>query len=174
MVQFLLRIVFFLNGNLGTVTPLAQTGNPKPRVFRLIEDRAIVNRYGFNSEGHEAVRKRLAEVKSDSNFKGVVGVNLGKNKESNDAAADYVEGLKAFHDLADYFVINISSPNTPNLRDLQSKENLIKLFTRINQARQGLGRNPPLFLKLAPDLNESQRNEIAEVITSGELKVIIE
>lgn len=141
-------------------------------MFRLIEDRAIVNRYGFNSEGHEAVRRRLEQVKSDSNFKGIVGVNLGKNKESSDAAADYVQGLKAFHDLADYFVINISSPNTPNLRDLQSKENLIKLFGQINRARHSLGRNPPLFLKLAPDLNESQRKDIADVVTSGEFKVM--
>lgn len=151
---------------------MAQPGNPKPRVFRLIEDRAIVNRYGFNSEGHEAVRKRLEQVKSDSNFKGIIGVNLGKNKESKDAAADYIEGLKAFNDLADYFVINVSSPNTPNLRDLQSKENLIKLFRQINKARSGLGMNPPLFLKLAPDLNESQRKDIADVVTSGEFKVI--
>lgn len=131
----------------------------------------MINRYGFNSDGHEAVYNRLKEVKSDPNFEGIVGVNLGKNKLSEDAAFDYMEGLRKFADLADYFVVNISSPNTPGLRNLQSKNNLQNLLLKLNETRETLKRQPPLLLKLAPDLTEQERQNIAEVILQKKTKV---
>ncbi|XP_074103048.1 dihydroorotate dehydrogenase 2 [Cotesia typhae] len=156
---------------IGSVTPNPQPGNPKPRVFRLNEDKAIINRYGFNSEGHEAVYKRLIELRRDSNFTGIIGVNLGKNKTSTDPVADYVEGVKKFSDVADYLVINISSPNTEGLRDLQGKEHLEKLLSLVNSVRQSMKSNPPLLLKLAPDLTNNQRQDVADVIQKSKCKV---
>jgi len=137
------------------VTPKPQSGNPRPRVFRLPEDHAIINRYGFNSDGHDVVWERLKKLKENKNFDGIIGVNLGRNKETKDAIQDYIDGIKRFTDVADYFVINVSSPNTPNLRSLQSKKNLEELLTRINAARESLGSKQPLLLKLAPDSLES-------------------
>jgi dihydroorotate dehydrogenase len=128
-----LRHVGFGFVEIGSVTPLAQAGNQKPRVFRLTEDEAIINRYGFNSDGHEKVWHRIQQLRANRNFKGVIGVNLGKNKMSEDAVGDYVEGLKLFAPCADYLVINISSPNTPGLRDMQQKDSLRTLLTRINE-----------------------------------------
>ncbi|CAD6208403.1 GSCOCG00003411001-RA-CDS [Cotesia congregata] len=156
---------------LGSVTPNPQPGNPKPRVFRLTEDKAIINRYGFNSEGHEAVYKRLLDLRSDSSFTGIIGVNLGKNKTSTDPVADYVEGVKKFSDVADYLVINVSSPNTEGLRDLQGKEHLEKLLSSINSVRQSMKSYPPLLLKLAPDLTNNQRQDVAEIIQKSKCKV---
>ncbi|XP_044599245.1 dihydroorotate dehydrogenase (quinone), mitochondrial [Cotesia glomerata] len=156
---------------IGSVTPNPQPGNPKPRVFRLIEDKAIINRYGFNSEGHEAVYQRLLDLRSDSSFTGIIGVNLGKNKTSTDPVADYVEGVKKFSDVADYLVINVSSPNTEGLRDLQGKEHLEKLLSSINSIRQSMKSNPPLLLKLAPDLTNNQRQDVADVIQKSKCKV---
>src|SRR6185369_13748378 len=109
---------------IGTVTPRPQTGNPAPRLFRLTEHRAIINRLGFNNEGHAAVARRLA----DRPRRGIVGVNLGANRDAADRVADYVAGVTRFADLADYLTINISSPNTPGLRDLQEKAALVTLL----------------------------------------------
>lgn len=156
---------------IGSVTPKPQSGNPKPRVFRLPEDKAVVNRYGFNSDGHDAVWKRLKGLKESKSFDGILGVNLGKNKETEDATRDYVDGIKRFVDVADYFVINISSPNTPGLRSLQNKRNLEELLTAVNAARESVGGKQPLFLKLAPDLSDSERQDVADVVLSEKSRV---
>ncbi|MGO9674598.1 MAG: quinone-dependent dihydroorotate dehydrogenase [Methylocella sp.] len=137
----------------GTVTPLPQAGNPRPRLFRLVRDEAVINRFGFNSEGFAAVESRLKRRKSKS---GIVGVNIGANKDSADRAADYARGVTAFAALADYFTINVSSPNTPGLRDLQQSEALDDLLARVIAARdQSAARSgrKPVLLKIAPDLS---------------------
>jgi len=156
---------------IGSVTPKPQPGNPKPRVFRLPEDNAVINRYGFNSDGHDIVWKRLKRLKENKNFGGILGVNLGKNKETKDAIQDYIDGIKRFTDVADYFVINISSPNTPGLRSLQNKKNLEELLTRINATRESVGSKQPLFLKLAPDLSDSERQDVADVVLNKKSRV---
>lgn len=155
----------------GSVTPKPQSGNPAPRVFRLPEDNAVVNRYGFNSDGHEVVWERLRRLKESKSFNGILGVNLGKNKETKDATQDYIDGIKRFMDIADYFVINISSPNTPGLRSLQSKKNLQELLTKINTARELVGSKQPLLLKLAPDLSDPERQDVADVILNKKSRV---
>ncbi|XP_003704735.1 dihydroorotate dehydrogenase 2 [Megachile rotundata] len=156
---------------IGSITPKPQPGNPKPRVFRLLEDNAVVNRYGFNSEGHDSVLERLRTLKDDKTFKGIVGINLGKNKTSEDAVQDYADGIKKFSNVADYFVINVSSPNTPGLRSLQSKQDLEHLLTKVNEVRQSIHSTQPLLLKLAPDLSDSERADIASVILKKKSKV---
>lgn len=145
----------------GTVTPRPQPGNPKPRMFRLTEDRALINRLGFNNRGLDAVRARLAARRGRA---GLVGANLGKNKESADAIADYVAGVAALAPLADYLVVNVSSPNTPGLRDLQRKSSLLALIAALKSARAAAVPSdpPPLLLKIAPDLSEGERAEVAE------------
>lgn len=153
------------------MTPKPQPGNPKPRVFRLLEDNAVVNRYGFNSEGHDVVWKRLKRLKENKNFNGILGVNLGKNKETKDATQDYIDGINRFMDVADYFVINVSSPNTPGLRALQNKKNLEELLIRINAARESAGSKQPLLLKLAPDLSDSERQDVADVVLNKKSRV---
>ncbi|KAL3860218.1 hypothetical protein ACJMK2_010373 [Sinanodonta woodiana] len=156
----------------GSVTPLAQPGNPKPRVFRLLEDKGVINRYGFNSEGHDAVYERLKvrEAETSVAVDGIVGVNLGKNKTSENAVGDYVKGVRKFGKVADYLVINVSSPNTPGLRDMQGKENLDNLLDKVSQARNLLQteKKPPLLVKIAPDLTDEDKQDIASVITKKE------
>jgi dihydroorotate dehydrogenase len=154
---------------IGGVTPLPQPGNPRPRLFRLMEDEAVINRMGFNSEGLEVVRGRLAARAR----RGIVGVNLGKNKEQADAAADYVAGALAFAPLVDFLVINVSSPNTPGLRALQSRAALEDLVGRVRAALAGLKSAPPLLLKVAPDLTEDDRREIAAVTLASGLDGLI-
>lgn len=153
----------------GTVTPRPQPGNPRPRVFRLPADRAIINRYGFNSAGHEQVAENLARFWKDcaaGKAPGFVAVNLGANKDSADRISDYVAGIKAFATLADFFVINISSPNTPGLRDLQGDRTLDDLLARSlaarDEAAEAAGRKP-LVLKIAPDLGESELDSVVQV-----------
>ncbi|KAF7283802.1 hypothetical protein GWI33_022842 [Rhynchophorus ferrugineus] len=157
---------------IGSVTPLAQVGNDKPRVFRLSNDKAIINRYGFNSEGYARVAQRVNEAKPNIGSL-ILGINLGKNKTTDDPIADYVQGIKMFANISDYLVINISSPNTPNLRSLQNKENLKKLLKALVSVRNNLcGKsNIPLLLKLAPDLTYQERQDIAEVLKLPECKV---
>lgn len=147
---------------IGTVTPLPQDGNSRPRLFRLPSDQAVINRMGFNNEGHVAIKARLTRRKG----KGIIGVNLGANRGSTDRIADYVLGIESFADLAAYFAINISSPNTPGLRDLQSREHLAELLDRCLSARNMTTPHVPLFLKLAPDLHDADLDEIAEIIAS--------
>lgn len=144
----------------GGVTPRPQPGNPRPRLFRLAEDGAIINRMGFNSEGLEAVRARLAARRRS----GIVGVNLGKNKDSTDAAADYVAGATALAPLVDFLVVNVSSPNTPGLRALQGREPLRDLLLQVKEALAGFTKTPPLLLKIAPDLTAEDRSDIAAVV----------
>lgn len=142
----------------GTTTPRPQSGNPKPRIFRLQQDRAVINRLGFNNEGHEAMEARL---KKRAGRGGIVGVNLGANKDTEDKAADYVIGIKRFESLASYFTVNVSSPNTPGLRGLQSRAELEDLLGRVLEAREG---QTPVLLKIAPDLVYEEREDIAAVV----------
>jgi dihydroorotate dehydrogenase len=143
----------------GTVTPRPQEGNSRPRLFRLGEDRAVINRLGFNNVGHAPVLERLRRRKHKP---GILGVNLGANKDSTDRIADYVAGINAFSDVASYFTINISSPNTPGLRNLQSAAELPALLMRLNEARQAQTRQVPMLLKIAPDLEADEMEAIAQ------------
>ncbi|RKP12275.1 Dihydroorotate dehydrogenase [Piptocephalis cylindrospora] len=173
----------------GSITPLAQPGNPQPRMFRLPEDRACINRYGFNSRGHayaeQVLQHRRATRSSPSSSLEEVprslkpgrllGVNLGKNKVSGpDDHSDYVKGVERFGPLADYLVINVSSPNTPGLRSLQARESLDKLIGEVMHARNALSSpQPPLVLKIAPDLDEAQMKDIASVALAHHVDGII-
>jgi dihydroorotate dehydrogenase len=150
----------------GSVTPRPQPGNPRPRLFRLVEQRAVINRMGFNNEGLEAFAQRLERRRNaGKRAPGIVGANLGKNKDTVDAADDYVIGVRRLAPLADYLVVNVSSPNTPGLRALQGRDPLRALLERVLEARAscGLTRNPPLLLKIAPDLTVEDKSDIAAV-----------
>jgi len=142
----------------GTVTPRPQAGNPRPRLFRLAADEAVVNRLGFNNDGHIAVHRRLTARRQG----GIVGVNLGANRDSADRVSDYVEGVRRFADVADYLVVNVSSPNTPGLRDLQERAALAALLDRVIETRNAASRRVPLLLKIAPDLDDAALAAIAE------------
>ena len=142
----------------GTVTPKPQAGNPKPRLFRLIEDKAVINRMGFNNHGQPAAYARLIEC---THMHGVIGVNIGANKDSADRIADYVAGVRAMSGVAKYLAINISSPNTPGLRQLQDEGALRALLSAVSEAREK--RAPPIFLKVAPDLGEGEPDQIVRV-----------
>jgi dihydroorotate dehydrogenase len=146
----------------GTVTPRPQPGNPKPRLFRLPAQRAVINRLGFNSEGLDVYTKNLRAL-GPSRARGIVGANIGRNKESTDAVADYVTGIRSVSDVADYVTVNISSPNTPGLRGLQNREELEQLLSAVQAARHTLPKKPPLLVKIAPDLDEAACEGIAEV-----------
>lgn len=150
----------------GTVTPAPQPGNPRPRLFRLTEDRAVINRFGFNSEGLEPFETRLRRRAR----RGVVGANVGANKESLDRIADYVTGLKRLWGLADYFTVNVSSPNTPGLRALQSRAALDELLGRVAEARAALTATlgpAPVFVKIAPDLIEAEIEDAVEACVAA-------
>ena len=155
---------------LGSVTPKPQPGNPRPRLFRLTRDHAVINRMGFNNQGIEAMAARL---RGRDPMRGIVGVNLGKNKDQADAAADYAAGTRALGPFADYLVINVSSPNTPGLRALQSRDALAALIAAVLEARALLKRRPPLLLKVAPDLVDADRRDIAEVALAAQLDGLI-
>jgi dihydroorotate dehydrogenase len=144
----------------GTLTPLPQGGNPRPRMFRLVEDKAVINRLGFNNHGQAVARERLAARRGRGRG-GVVGVNIGANKEAVDRIADYATGVRNLAQVADYLTINISSPNTPGLRALQSREALDELLAGVIEARGTSG--TPLFLKVAPDLEPADIDDIATV-----------
>ena len=147
----------FGSAEVGTLTPLAQEGNPRPRLFRLREDRAVINRLGFNNGGQEAAKKRLER----RSRRGIVGVNIGANKDSADRVADYVAGVRAMAPVADYLTVNISSPNTPGLRALQDRGSLDALLGAVMDARGGAP--VPVFLKVAPDLEREDVRDIAQV-----------
>jgi len=154
----------------GAVTPRAQPGNPRPRLFRLTEDRAAINRLGFNNAGMAAVRLRLEATRGA----GIVGVNLGANKDSPDRAEDYATVLAHLWDAADFFTLNVSSPNTERLRELQGRAALDRLLVRVVAARAGLpGPAKPLFLKVAPDLAEAEIADIAALARANRLDGII-
>jgi dihydroorotate dehydrogenase len=152
----------------GAVTPRPQAGNPKPRLFRLRDDRAVINRMGFNNEGLDAVKARL-EARQSAASPGVVGVNLGANKDSEDRAQDYAILLKALSGLADFFTVNISSPNTEGLRDMQTGQALDDLLKRVNDARWA----EPVFLKLAPDLEQAAIEPILKAVEQHRLSGLI-
>jgi len=154
---------------IGAVTPRPQPGNPRPRLFRLAEDRAAINRFGFNNDGMVAVRPRLAAARG----RGVVGVNLGANKDSADRAGDYAAVLAHLHDVADFFTVNVSSPNTERLRDLQGRAALDALLARVMEARAGVGLAKPVLLKIAPDLTETDLDDIVEVALAHRLDGIV-
>jgi dihydroorotate dehydrogenase len=144
----------------GTVTPRPQAGNPKPRIFRLVEDHAVINRLGFNNQGLAVARARLRAVRGRP---GIRGINIGANKDAADRVADYVAGLTELGPLASYVTINISSPNTPGLRGLQSKAEFEALLVALKAARAALPRRVPLLVKIAPDLDEHACADIAEL-----------
>lgn len=152
----------------GTVTPKAQDGNPKPRLFRLKKDQALINRMGFNNEGIDQLVENLKNRKSDI----IVGGNLGKNKVTDNALAlnDYLITFKALKSLVDYFVVNVSSPNTPGLRDLQEKGPLLEILLAL-QKENSL--NQPIFLKIAPDLTNTQLDDIIEIVQESKIAGII-
>jgi dihydroorotate dehydrogenase len=158
---------------IGTVTPKAQPGNPKPRIFRLTDDEAVINRFGFNSQGHAASLERLKHCSPDA----MIGVNIGANKDSADRIADYVAGIAAFAGVARYFTANISSPNTPGLRDLQARESLDALLSAIltERDRQAgiLGKRVPVFLKIAPDLTDEGLDDVAAEVLAHRLDGVI-
>ena len=154
---------------IGSVTPRPQPGNPQPRLFRLSDDHAVINRMGFNNRGLEAAAARLAARART----GIVGANLGKNKDTEDAASDYVKGVEILGPLADYLVINVSSPNTPGLRALQGRAPLEALIGKTREAVARLPAPKPLLLKIAPDLTEEDRADIADVALASGLDGLI-
>lgn len=144
----------------GTVTPRPQTGNPRPRLFRLTEDQAIINRLGFNNQGMHHAARNLKRRKGH----GIIGINIGANKDSQDRVADYVAGFQTLAPLADYVTVNVSSPNTPGLRGLQNRDELSHLLKRLTDTRTNMMLSLPIVLKIAPDLEELALDEIAEVV----------
>jgi dihydroorotate dehydrogenase len=147
---------------IGTVTPLVQPGNPRPRLFRLPQDEALINRMGFNNQGVEAVAARLKKRKKNV----LIGGNIGKNKATPNETAvrDYEICFEKLYDLVDFFIVNVSSPNTPNLRELQEKEPLKKLLSHLHQLSEAKPLAKPIFLKIAPDLTDQQLDEIVEIV----------
>jgi dihydroorotate dehydrogenase len=153
----------------GTITPLKQYGNPKPRVFRLVEDEALINRLGFNNHGAEIVKDRIKRNKK----LGLLGINIGPNKDSSDRLNDYLIGLKTFYDDADYITINISSPNTENLRTFHEGNKLQDLLKSIMEEKKNLNSNIPVAVKVSPDISEDQVSQISEILLEHEVKAII-
>ena len=153
----------------GTVTPKPQYGNPRPRVFRLEEDEALINRLGFNNKGSDEISSRIAKNKP----KGLLGINIGPNKDSNDRILDYVTCFKKFHDKADYITINISSPNTENLRDFHDRKGLTELITAINNEKKNQNSKIPIAVKISPDLNDNQIEIVSETLLENNIEVAI-
>lgn len=160
----------------GSVTPLPQPGNPKPRLFRLDEDQAVINRFGFNSKGLDHFAEKLRARKGLGRV-GIIGANVGKNRDASDAAADYATGITRVCGLADYLVCNVSSPNTPGLRSLQARTEIQALINRVLEARYNAApdknRLPPLLAKVGPDLDEAQLQDIAEVALASKIDGLI-
>ena len=172
VIDAILRLGFCFT-EVGTITPLAQAGNPRPRLFRLDRDQAAINRLGFCGDGHADVHARLTKRPQ---WPGTVGINIGANNDSGDLPADYVQGIEVFADVADYFAINVSSPNTPGLRDLQRADALDDLLARVLAARdeqaERFGRKPVL-LKIAPDLTLAELDEIVKCARSRKIDGLI-
>lgn len=170
--EALLRLGFGFT-EVGTITPRPQPGNPRPRIFRLVEDEAVINRLGFNNEGHDAAYGRLSAIRDS----GIIGVNIGANKDSEDRIADYVAGITRFYRLASYFTVNISSPNTPGLRDLQARSSLASLLGAVLAARTAEidrgAKRIPIFLKIAPDLTDEGMDDIAAEVLEHDLDGLI-
>jgi dihydroorotate dehydrogenase len=158
----------------GTVTPLPQPGNPKPRLFRLPKDQAIINRMGFNNDGAEVITQRIKDFK-EQNKSLIVGGNIGKNKNTpnEDAWQDYAKCFNALHDCVDYFVVNVSSPNTPGLRDLQRKDALKKILTNLQKLNETKKVKKPILLKIAPDLAIDELDEIIDLAMEIQLDGLV-
>jgi len=154
---------------IGTVTPIKQLGNPKPRIFRLEQDAALINRLGFNNDGIDIIKER---IKSEGK-KGILGINIGPNKDTKDQKNDFCLGLKNFFDIADYITINISSPNTEGLRDFHDQEKLLDLVISLNKIKKDNETNIPLLLKISPDINKSHISEIANAAIKNNISAII-
>jgi len=164
-----MALLGFSHIEVGTITPRPQPGNPKPRLFRLPQSRALINRMGFNNDGVEVLAQRLARKKPSGL---IIGANIGKNKDTPNAEAvnDYLICFNRLYDLVDYFTVNVSSPNTPGLRELQDKEPLMKLLSTLQEHNQ---QSKPVFLKIAPDLTVEQLDEIAEILHATKLSGVI-
>ena len=153
----------------GTITPLKQFGNPKPRVFRLEDDEALINRLGFNNDGIEEIKARIKSNKK----KGLLGINIGPNKDTNDQKNDFCLGLKNFFDLADYITVNISSPNTEGLRDFHDQKKLTDLLVSLNEIKKNKKTTVPLLLKISPDIKNSHIPEIADAAIKHNISAVI-
>jgi len=153
----------------GTITPLKQYGNSKPRVFRLVEDQALINRLGFNNHGSDIILDRIKSNKKQ----GVLGVNLGPNKDSNNRMNDYLKGVEKFHNVADYITINISSPNTENLRNFHEESKLQELLKLISKKKKELKTKIPTVVKISPDIEDNQIDLISEILLSNDISAII-
>ena len=153
----------------GTITPLKQYGNPKPRVFRLVEDEALINRLGFNNLGAQNIADRIKSNKQS----GLLGVNIGPNKDSENRLRDYIECLRTFHHTADYITINISSPNTEDLRSFHEQTKLDELLQTINKEKKDLNSKVPIAVKVSPDIDDQEVNKITEVLLSNNIEVVI-
>ena len=154
---------------IGTVTPLKQFGNPKPRIFRLEDDRALINRLGFNNDGIDIIKDRIKSEKK----KGILGINIGPNKDTKDQKSDFCLGLQNFFDIADYITVNISSPNTERLRDFHDHEKLNDLLITLNRIKKDNKTNIPLLLKVSPDIKDNHIPEIADVAIKNDISAII-
>ena len=153
----------------GTITPLKQYGNPKPRVFRLVEDEALINRLGFNNLGAKNVVDRIRSNKQT----GLLGINIGPNKDSENRLEDYLDCFRTFQDVADYITINISSPNTEDLRSFHDQNKLNRLLESIDKEKKNIGSKIPIVLKISPDIDDQEINKIAEVLLSNNIEAVI-
>ena len=153
----------------GTVTPLKQFGNPKPRIFRLENDHALINRLGFNNDGIDIIKDRIKSEKK----KGILGINIGPNKDTKDQRNDFCLGLKNFFDVADYITVNISSPNTEGLRDFHDQEKLNDLLLTLNKIKKNSKTDIPLLLKISPDIKDNYISEISDVAMKNDISAII-
>ncbi len=153
----------------GTVTPLKQYGNPKPRVFRLVEDEALINRLGFNNLGAKNIFNRISRNKP----MGLLGINIGPNKDTKDRMEDYIECLKIFNDVADYITINISSPNTDDLRSFHNQNKLDELLNMLDKERKKINSVTPIVVKLSPDIDDKEIKQISEVLLNNNIEAVI-
>ena len=153
----------------GTITPLSQYGNPKPRVFRLVEDEALINRLGFNNHGAQNILNR---IKRNSKT-GILGINIGPNKDTKNRLEDYLSGVRIFYEFADYITINISSPNTENLRNFHDQTRLDELLKEIKKEKIKLNSKIPIVVKIAPDINDNEIEKISEVLMNNEVGAVI-
>ena len=170
-----LSLLGFGHVEIGTVTPLAQDGNEKPRLFRLKNDRAIINRMGFNNAGMEAVANNLRSFRNRRPQDIIIGGNIGKNKltPNDDAWKDYLACFKTLHSLVDYFVVNVSSPNTPGLRQLQEKESLRKILVSLQDYNQTLVKQRPILLKVSPDLSNIEVDDVVDLVQEISLNGLV-
>ncbi len=159
----------------GTITPLPQKGNPKPRIFRLEEDSAIINSLGFNNKGSKKIKKNISKIKKSFSTNRIIGVNIGKNKNSINSIDDYIYGIEELGNLASYITINISSPNTEGLRDLQLRGNIENLIKKIILKREEISsiNKKPIFIKISPDLNDDQLRDIALISLANNIDGLI-